>query len=72
MYKPFIFNKRLNDHWKTYNNEYMARKLQNVKPMINMKCPESFKFYQNQFHKASVRNNRCKIFKYNIKHSKTI
>ena len=52
MHKPFVINRHLNEHWRAENNEYMARKIQNAKPEVNMQCPESFKFYQNQFHRS--------------------
>ena len=65
MIKPYISSRHLSEHNRTMSNEYMARKLQTAKPKINMKCPESFEFYHNQFHRTSARNNRCKnkIFK---------
>jgi hypothetical protein len=64
MHRPFIINRHLNEHWTTLSNEYMAKKLQNAKPKINMKCPESFEFYKTQFHRTSVRNSKCKIYFY--------
>ena len=51
----------MNEQWTTLSNEYMAKKLQNAKTKINMKCPESFDFYKNRFHKTFVRNSRRKI-----------
>lgn len=57
MRKPFILNARLNDLYKSEQNKYMANKLENAKPLVNAKCPESFMFYKNQFHKKNSKQN---------------
>ena len=61
MHKLFIINRHLNEQWTTLSNEYMAKKLQNAKTKLNMKCPESFDFYKNRFHKTFVRNSKRNI-----------
>jgi hypothetical protein len=32
-------------------NYYMAIKLSKIKPIINLKCPESYLFYKNNFNR---------------------
>jgi hypothetical protein len=51
MKKPFVLNMRLNELHKSDQNKYMARRLENAKPLINSKCPESFIFYKSKFNK---------------------
>ena len=53
MRRPFILNNRLNDLYRSEQNKYMANKLENAKPRVNSKCPESYIFYKNQFHKRN-------------------
>lgn len=60
MRKPFVLNARLNEIYKSEQNRYMAKRLGNVKPLINSKCPESFSFYKNNFFKYGHKDNRCK------------
>ena len=42
MQKPVIFNRYLTRKWKDEENSKMACKLGMVKPVINLKCPESY------------------------------
>ncbi|MCQ2821409.1 MAG: hypothetical protein MJ252_29465 [archaeon] len=57
MQKPIVFNRFLNEKYSVENNLLMKTKLEKVKPKINMKCPESFAFYKNQFRRTSQRDN---------------
>lgn len=57
MRKPFILNARLNELYKNEQNKYMAYKLENARPRVNIRCPESYLFYKNQFHKKGARDN---------------
>jgi hypothetical protein len=54
MRRPFVLNARLNDLYKSEQNKYMANKLENARPLVNVKCPESYIFYKNQFHKKGT------------------
>ena len=57
MRKPFILNARLNELYKSEQDKYMAKKLENAKPLVNSRCPESFSFYRNEFHRFGPREN---------------
>ena len=46
MRKPFILNMHLNELHKSEQDKYMARKLENAKPLVNARCPESIIFYK--------------------------
>ena len=61
MQKPFVINRHLNEHWRAESNEYMARKIQNAKPEVNMQCPESFNFYKTQIHRSIIKTSKGKI-----------
>ena len=63
MYRPIVFNRHLNSKWSSKNNEIMVDKLRNIKPSVNMQCPESFNFYKTQFHKTAERNTKSKLKK---------
>ena len=64
MYRPIVFNRHLNSKWSSKNNEIMVDKLRNIKPSVNMQCPESFNFYKTQFHKTAERNTKSKLKKF--------
>lgn len=53
MKKPLILNKRLEERNKKDQNNYLINKLRQAKPLVNMKCPESYIFYHKYF--------RCKL-----------
>lgn len=58
MRKYFALNPgKLNQKYKSEQNMYLAKKLEEAKPLVNIKCPESFIFYKTKFHKHKVRNN---------------
>ena len=59
MRKPFVLNIRLNELHKSKQDQYMAKKLECAKPLVNSKCPESFNFYKN-FHRFSYKDSKCK------------
>ena len=59
MKKPFVFNTRLNEIYKSEQDKYMARKLGSAKPLVNSKCPESFNFYKNSFHRFELKDSKC-------------
>jgi hypothetical protein len=59
MRKPFILNARLNELYKSEQDKYMAKKLETAKPLVNSKCPESFHFYKNNFHRFNLKDNKC-------------
>jgi hypothetical protein len=46
---PVIGNAVLFKKWCDKENEYMSKKLYNIKPKINLKCPESFMFSKQRF-----------------------
>ena len=64
MHKPYVINRHLNEHWRAESNEYMARKIQNAKPEVNMQCPESFYFYKNEIHRNIIKTSKSKNFLY--------
>ena len=61
MIKPYISSRHLSEHNRTVSNEYMARKIHNARALVNMKTPESFLFYKNQFHRSKMQNTKSKI-----------
>lgn len=62
MRQPFVLNRRLNELYKREQNQYMANKLERAKPLVNIKCPESFTFYKRKFHKSPKENIGNKYF----------
>lgn len=67
MHKPIIFNRYLNSKWNVASNLLMKEKLETVKPKVNIKCPESFSFYKNTFHKLCNKDPESKFYLYNRK-----
>ena len=67
MRKPFVVNARLNEIYKSEQDKYMARRLGNAKSLVNSKCPESFNFYKNNFHKFGLKESKC-MYLYIILH----
>ena len=57
MRKPFVLNARLNELHKSKQDKYMARKLEKAKNLVNLRCPESFIFYNTKFHRFGPREN---------------
>ena len=62
MRKPFILNIRLNALQKSEQDRYMAKKLENIKALVNSSCPESFIFYNSNFRKPTPKFNLCNLF----------
>ena len=63
MRKPFILNMHLNEVFKLEQDELMAKRLKKAKSTVNVKCPESFVFYNSYFHRPGPKDNICnKIF----------
>ena len=56
MKKPLILNKRLEERNKKDQNNYLKNKLRQAKPIVNMKCPESYIFYQQKFRHKQKEN----------------
>ena len=56
MYKPPIFNRYIHNRTKNEMDTYLINKLSNIKPTIDVKCPESFTFYKfnNKKNKSSA------------------
>jgi len=54
LYHSYDHLKQL-EHYK--QNYYMAIKLSKVKPIIDLKCPESYIFYKNNFNRNLPNNN---------------
>ena len=62
MRKPFILNARLNDLYKSEQNKYMAKRLENIRASINSSCPESFIFFNsNNFRKPTPKFSICNL-----------
>ena len=61
MQRQFILNLRLNELYKSEQDKIMARKLENVKAQVNSSCPESFIFYNTNFHRPTPKFSICNI-----------
>ena len=55
MQKPLILNEILFRRNYEEQNKYLKTKLQQVKPIVNSKCPQSFYLLRNKYRK----NNLC-------------
>ena len=55
MQKPLILNEILFRRHYEEQNRYLKAKLSQVKPIVNSKCPRSFLYLKNKYHK----NNLC-------------
>ena len=64
MYVPFILNLRLNQLYKSEQDRYMAKKLESVKASVNSRCPESFIFYNSNFHRPTPKFSICNFINY--------
>lgn len=49
MKRPYNLYGRFNELKQVQQNDYMANRLITVKPMINLKCPESYIFFKKKF-----------------------
>jgi len=52
MQKPLVYNRYIHQKNMNKTNDYMLTKLSKVKPMVDVKCPESF-----SFSKVAVKKN---------------
>jgi hypothetical protein len=50
---------RLNELYKSEQDRYMAKKLETVKASVNSRCPESFIFYNSNFHRPTPLFSIC-------------
>ena len=67
MQKPFVLNFRLHALYKSEQDKYMAKKLENIKASINSSCPESFIFFNsNNFRRPGPKFNICNSLYFNI------
>lgn len=48
MQKPVVFNRYLNKRWGEENNMKIANKLETIRPMIDIKCPLSYKVFKTK------------------------
>ena len=55
-----ILNLKIEAKCQKEQNAYLFNKLKTAKPLVNIKCPESYTFYKTQFHKKEHTNNLCK------------
>ena len=44
-----ILNKRIEKYFQKKSDQDLMTKLKTIKPVINIKCPESYIFYKTQF-----------------------
>ena len=65
MQKQYILNRRLNNRHKKEQNELLSLKIQRAKSSLDLKCPESFTFFQTQF-KEGLTKNKCIYILFNI------
>ncbi len=59
MKRANVLNKRIETILQAKQNQDMFTKLKTMKPLVNIQCPESFKFYKTQFH-SKTQSNVCK------------
>lgn len=60
MKRANILNKRIETLFQVKQNQDLAAKIKTMKPLVNIKCPESFLFYKTQFHTYKTQPNACK------------
>lgn len=46
-----ILNTKIEERFKKQQNNYLLKKLKTIKPLVNIKCPESYTFFKTKFHK---------------------
>ena len=61
MKRSYNFYDRYSQPRQNLQNEYMAYKLSNAKPLVNINCPESYIFHKTQFIRTLPNNNISKI-----------
>ena len=60
MNKNYIYNRLLYNLDKEEQNTYLKIKIKKAKSLIDLKCPESFSFYKNEFTESKPKN-KCNI-----------
>lgn len=55
-----ILNQKIEERFQQQQNNYLYNKLKTAKPLVNIKCPESYTFYKTKFHKKGAEENLCK------------
>ena len=56
-----ILNMIIEERFQRKQNNYLFNKLKTAKPLVNIKCPESYTFYKTQFHKNGTKEDLCKL-----------
>ena len=56
MKKMKILNMKIEEKCQKEQNIYLFNKLKAAKPLVNIKCPESYTFYKTIFHKNGAQN----------------
>ena len=51
-----FLNLKIESKFQKEQNDYLTNKLKAAKPLVNIKCPESYIFYKTQFHKNGPQN----------------
>ena len=51
-----ILNMKIEEKCQKEQNIYLFNKLKTAKPLVNIKCPESYTFYKTIFHKNGAQN----------------
>lgn len=59
MQRQYILNRKLNLIHKNEQNNYLREKIKRAKSLVNLNCPESFKFFKNEFHEGQSKD-KCK------------
>ncbi len=55
-----ILNLKIEAKCQKEQNSYLLNKVKKAKPLVNIKCPESYIFYKTIFRKNGVPKNLCK------------
>lgn len=55
-----ILNMKIEERFQRRQNNLLFNKLKTAKPIVNIKCPESYIFYKTQFHKDGTKEDLCK------------
>ena len=59
MKKMKILNLKIEKKCQNEQNKYLYNKLKAAKPIVNIKCPESYIFYKTVFQKKGIFKNIC-------------
>ena len=61
MQNPQNYNRHLFKKWNDHENLIMSKKLSNVKPAVNIICPESFTFAKSLKKPKELENSNLNI-----------